>query len=133
MFKNMFKTSIAIISILILISTIYSATIITLDYLDGNNTKPVEPRGDLGMRGFHEPSPEIRKSELELEKKIIQKDIKKQISKIDSMIENIENNNYESLKKELELQRIDLENDQELDIQRIELEILRMSSEFMKD
>ena len=49
------------------------------------------------------------------------------------MIENIENNNYESLKKELELQRIDLENDQELDIQRIELEILRMSSEFMKD
>ena len=58
MFKNMFKTSIAIISILILISTIYSATIITLDYFDGNNTKPVEPRGDLGMRGFHEPSPE---------------------------------------------------------------------------
>ena len=70
---------------------------------------------------------------MEREKKIFQKDIKKQISKIDSMIENIENNNYESLKKELELQRIDLENDQELDIQRIELEILRMSSEFMKD
>jgi len=129
----MFKTSITIISIIILVSTIYTATIISLDYFDGNNTKLVEPRGDMGMRGFHEPSPEIRKSELELEKKYFQKDIKKQISKIDSMIENIENNNYESLKKELELQRIDLENDQELDLQRIDLEILRMSSESMKD
>ena len=68
---------------------IYSSTIVSIDYFGDNNSKLPEPRHE--MRMFHEPSPEIRKNEIELEKQYRQNDVSREISKIDSILKNLEN------------------------------------------
>ena len=85
----MFKISISIISVLILLLAIYSSTIVSIDYFGDNNSKLPEPRHE--MRMFHEPSPEIRKNEIELEKEYRKNEVSREISQIDSMLKNIEN------------------------------------------
>ena len=57
------------------------------------------------MKRFHEPSSEIRQGELELDKEFISDEITKEISKIDSMIENLESKNYDSVLEELKIQK----------------------------
>tara|TARA_B100001029_G_C14862333_1_gene339775 strand:- start:261 stop:518 length:258 start_codon:yes stop_codon:yes gene_type:complete len=85
------------------------------------------------MRRFHEPSSEIRQGELELEKEFISDEITKEISKIDSMIENLESKNYDSVLEELKIQKTQLESNLNLDLKRIDLEILRNRIESRTD
>ena len=117
----MFKISISIISVLILLLAIYSATIVSIDYFGDENSKLPEPRHD--MRMFHEPSPEIRKNEIELEKEYRKNEVSREISQIDSMLKNIENKNYESVKTDLEQERLRIQNDLDLDIKRMDLDL----------
>ena len=42
---------------------IYSSTVVSIDYFGDDNSKLPEPRHE--MRMFHEPSPEIRKNEID--------------------------------------------------------------------
>ena len=114
MFNNIFKISVIIISILILIISIYSSTILSIDYFDSDKTKPKESNSQ--MKRFHEPSSEIRQGELELEKEFISDEITKEISKIDSMIENLESKNYDSVLEELKIQKTQLESNLNLDL-----------------
>ena len=131
MFNNIFKISVIIISILILIISIYSSTILSIDYFDSDKTKPKESNSQ--MKRFHEPSSEIRQGELELEKEFISDEITKEISKIDSMIENLESKNYDSVLEELKIQKTQLESNLNLDLKRIDLEILRNRIESRTD
>lgn len=131
MFNNIFKISVIIISILILIISIYSSTILSIDYFDSDKTKPKESNSQ--MKRFHEPSSEIRQGELELEKEFISDEITKEISKIDSMIENLESKNYDSVLEELKIQKTQLESNLNLDLKRIDLEILRNRIESRSD
>ena len=131
MFNNIFKISIIIISILIVLISIYSSTILSIDYFDTDKTKPQESNSQ--MRRFHEPSSEIRQGELELEKEFISDEIAKEISKIDSMIENLESKNYDSVLEELKSQKTQLESNLNLDLKRIDLEILRNRIESRTD
>ena len=85
------------------------------------------------MKRFHEPSSEIRQGELELEKEFISDEITKEISKIDSMIENLESKNYDSVLEELKIQKTQLESNLNLDLKRIDLEILRNRIESRSD
>ena len=121
----MFKNSISIISVLILLLAIYSSTIVSIDYFGDNNSKLPEPRHE--MRMFHEPSPEIRKNEIELEKQYRQNDVSREISKIDSILKNLENKNYESVKTDLEQERLRIQDDLDLDLKRMDLDMLRMN------
>ena len=121
----MFKISISIIAVLILFLAIYSSTIVSIDYFGDNNSKLPEPRHE--MRMFHEPSPEIRKNEIELEKQYRQNDVSREISKIDSILKNLENKNYESVKTDLEQERLRIQNDLDLDLKRMDLDMLRMN------
>tara|TARA_X000000368_G_C22682702_1_gene558982 strand:+ start:171 stop:539 length:369 start_codon:yes stop_codon:yes gene_type:complete len=121
----MFKISISIISVLILLLSIYSSTIVSIDYFGDNNSKLPEPRHE--MRMFHEPSPEIRKNEIELEKQYRQNDVSREISKIDSILKNLENKNYESVKTDLEQERLRIQDDLDLDLKRMDLDMLRMN------
>ena len=131
MFNNIFKISVIIISILILIISIYSSTILSIDYFDSDKTKPKESNSQ--MKRFHEPSSEIRQGELELEKEFISDEITNEISKIDSMIENLESKNYDSVLEELKIQKTQLESNLNLDLKRIDLEILRNRIESRSD
>ena len=131
MFNNIFKISVIIISILILIISIYSSTILSIDYFDSDKTKPKESNSQ--MKRFHEPSSEIRQGELELEKEFISDEITKEISKIDSMIENLESKNYDSVLEELKIQKTQLESNLNLYLKRIDLEILRNRIESRSD
>ena len=121
----MFKISISIIAVLILLLAIYSSTIVSIDYFGDNNSKLPEPRHE--MRMFHEPSPEIRKNEIELEKQYRQNDVSREISKIDSILKNLENKNYESVKTDLEQERLRIQDDLDLDLKRMDLDMLRMN------
>ena len=121
----MFKISISIISVLILLLAIYSSTVVSIDYFGDNNSKLPEPRHE--MRMFHEPSPEIRKNEIELEKQYRQNDVSREISKIDSILKNLENKNYESVKTDLEQERLRIQDDLDLDLKRMDLDMLRMN------
>ena len=121
----MFKISISIISVLILLLAIYSSTIVSIDYFGDNNSKLPEPRHE--MRMFHEPSPEIRKNEIELEKQYRQNDVSREISKIDSILKNLENKNYELVKTDLEQERLRIQDDLDLDLKRMDLDMLRMN------
>ena len=121
----MFKISISIIAVLILLLAIYSSTIVSIDYFGDDSSKLPEPRHE--MRMFHEPSPEIRKNEIELEKQYRQNDVSREISKIDSILKNLENKNYESVKTDLEQERLRIQNDLDLDLKRMDLDMLRMN------
>ncbi len=127
MFNNMFKIYISIISFLVLMLSIYSSTIMSIEYFDNikkqnyNNVEFQDPFG--GMRG--EFNPQIRKSELELEKKQMEMHTKKEIESIELQLENIKNNNYELLEKQLEIQKKNLEDNLNIDLMRMDLEILR--------
>lgn len=127
MFNNMFKIYISIISFLVLMLSIYSSTIMSIEYFDNNkkqnynNVEFQDPFG--GMRG--EFNPQIRKSELELEKKQMEMHTKKEIESIELQLENIKNNDYELLGKQLEIQKKNLEDNLNIDLMRMDLEILR--------
>jgi hypothetical protein len=107
--------------------SIYSSTIMSIEYFDNNkkqnynNVEFQDPFG--GMRG--EFNPQIRKSELELEKKQMEMHTKKEIESIELQLENIKNNNYELLEKQLEIQKKNLEDNLNIDLMRMDLEILR--------
>mgnify|MGYP001269329289 FL=1 len=127
----MFKIYIIIISFLVLTLSIYSSTIITIEYFDNNkkqndnNLGFRDPFG--GMRG--EFNPQIRKSELELEKKQMEAHTKREIEAIELQLEKIKNNDYELLEKQLELQKKNHKDNLNLDLMRMDLEILRMNVE----
>ena len=79
------------------------------------------------MRG--EFNPQIRKSELELEKKQMEAHTKREIEAIELQLEKIKNNDYELLEKQLELQKKNHKDNLNLDLMRMDLEILRMNVE----
>ena len=148
MFNNMFKIYISIISFIVLILAIYSATIISIEYFDknkkqtdnhmmgmmmpmampmpiNNNLEPHDPGG--GMRRFNDPNPQIFKNELELEKKQMETHSKREIETIKLQLDNMKNNNYELLSKQLELQIKNLEDNLAIDLMRMDLEIQRIN------
>ena len=148
MFNNMFKIYISIISFIVLILAIYSATIISIEYFDknknqtdnhmmgmmmpmpmpiNNNLEPHNPNG--GMRRFNDSNPQIFKNELELEKKQMETHTKREIETIKLQLDNIKNNNYELLSKQLELQIKNLEDNLAIDLMRMDLEIQRINVE----
>jgi len=148
----MFKIYISIISFIVLILAIYSATIISIEYFDknkkqtdnqmmgmmmpmpmsmpmpmpfNNNLKPHDPGG--GMRRFNDPNPQSFKNELELEKKQMETHSKREIETIKLQLDNMKNNNYELLSKQLELQIKNLEDNLAIDLMRMDLEIQRIN------
>tara|TARA_B100000745_G_C20124983_1_gene385296 strand:+ start:1119 stop:1499 length:381 start_codon:yes stop_codon:yes gene_type:complete len=126
----MFKIYITIISFILLILSIYASTIITIEYFDKNDKKQngnnLENRDPWSGGQFN---PQIRKSELELEKKQMEAHTKREIEAIELQLEKIKNNDYELLEKQLELQKKHHEDNLNLDLMRMDLEILRMNVE----
>ena len=144
----MFKIYISIISFIVLILAIYSATIISIEYFDknknqtdnhmmgmmmpmpmsmpiNNNLEPHDPGG--GMRRFNDSNPQIFKNELELEKKQMETHTKREIETIKLQLDYLKNNNYELLSKQLELQIKNLEDNLAIDLMRMDLEIQRIN------
>jgi hypothetical protein len=90
-----------------------------------NNLEPHDPGG--GMRRFNDPNPQIFKNELELEKKQMETHSKREIETIKLQLDNMKNNNYELLSKQLELQIKNLEDNLAIDLMRMDLEIQRIN------
>ena len=126
----MFKIYISIISFLVLLLALYSSTIISIEYFDNkkqinSNVEFHEPFGD--MRG--EFNPQIRRSEMELEKKQMEAHTKREINAIELQLGYISDKEYELLGQQLELDKKNLEDQLNLDLMRMDLEILRMGIE----
>ena len=126
----MFKIYITIISFILLILSIYASTIITIEYFDKNDKKQngnnLENRDPWSGGQFN---PQIRKSELELEKKQMEAHTKREIEGVQLQLEYLKNNESELLKKQLQLDKKNLEDQLNLDLMRMDLEILRMNLE----
>jgi len=125
----MFKIYIIIISFLILILAIYSSVIISIEYFDNNkkqNTNNSEFRDPWGGGQFN---PQIRKSEMELEKKQMEAHTKREINAIELQLGYISDKDYELLGQQLELDKKNLEDELNLNLMRMDLEILRMGIE----
>ena len=125
----MFKIYIIIISFLILILAIYSSVIISIEYFDNNekqNTNNSEFRDPWGGGQFN---PQIRKSEIELEKKQMEAHIKREIDAIELQLGYISDKEYELLGQQLELDKKNLADELNLNLMRMDLEILRMGIE----
>ena len=126
----MFKIYITIISFILLILSIYASTIITIEYFDKNDKKQngnnLENRDPWSGGQFN---PQIRKSELELEKKQMEAHTKREIEGVELQLEYLKNNESQLLKKQLELDKKNLEDQLNLDLMRMDLEILRMNVE----
>ena len=125
----MFKIYIIIISFLILILAIYSSVIISIEYFDNNkkqNTNNSEFRDPWGGGQFN---PQIRKSEMELEKKQMEAHTKREINAIELQLGYISDKEYELLGQQLELDKKNLEDQLNLDLMRMDLEMLRMGIE----
>ena len=125
----MFKIYIIIISFLILILAIYSSVIISIEYFDNNkkqNTNNSEFRDPWGGGQFN---PQIRKSEMELEKKQMVAHTKREINAIELQLGYISDKDYELLGQQLELDKKNLEDELNLNLMRMDLEILRMGIE----
>ncbi len=126
----MFKIYITIISFILLILSIYASTIITIEYFDKNDKKQngnnLENRDPWSGGQFN---PQIRKSELELEKKQMEAHTKREIEGVELQLEYLKNNESQLLKKQLELDKKNLEDQLNLDLMRMDLEILRMNLE----
>ena len=125
----MFKIYIIIISFLILILAIYSSVIISIEYFDNNekqNTNNSEFRDPWGGGQFN---PQIRKSEMELEKKQMEAHTKREINAIELQLGYISDKEYELLGQQLELDKKNLEDELNLNLMRMDLEILRMGIE----
>ena len=126
----MFKIYITIISFILLILSIYASTIITIEYFDKNDKKQngnnLENRDPWSGGQFN---PQIRKSELELDKKQMEAHTKREIEGVQLQLEYLKNNESELLKKQLELDKKNLEDQLNLDLMRMDLEILRMNVE----
>ena len=125
----MFKIYIIIISFLILILAIYSSVIISIEYFDNNkkqNTNNSEFRDPWGGGQFN---PQIRKSEIELEKKQMEAHTKREINAIELQLGYISDKEYELLGQQLELDKKNLEDQLNLDLMRMDLEMLRMGIE----
>ena len=126
----MFKIYITIISFILLILSIYASTIITIEYFDKNDKKQngnnLENRDPWSGGQFN---PQIRKSELELEKKQMEAHTKREIEGVELQLEYLKNNESLLLKKQLELDKKNIEDQLNLDLMRMDLEILRMNLE----
>ena len=125
----MFKIYIIIISFLILILATYSSVIISIEYFDNNkkqNTNNSEFRDPWGGGQFN---PQIRKSEMELEKKQMEAHTKREINAIELQLGYISDKEYELLGQQLELDKKNLEDELNLNLMRMDLEILRMGIE----
>ena len=125
----MFKIYIIIISFLILMLAIYSSVIISIEYFDNNkkqNTNNSEFRDPWGGGQFN---PQIRKSEMELEKKQMEAHTKREINAIELQLGYISDKDYELLGQQLELDKKNLEDELNLNLMRMDLEILRMGIE----
>ena len=125
----MFKIYIIIISFLILMLAIYSSVIISIEYFDNNkkqNTNNSEFRDPWGGGQFN---PQIRKSEMELEKKQMEAHTKREINAIELQLGYISDKDYELLGQQLELDKKNLEDELNLNLMRMDLEILRMGNE----
>ena len=125
----MFKIYIIIISFLILILAIYSSVIISIEYFDNNkkqNTNNSEFRDPWSGGQFN---PQIRKSEMELEKKQMEAHTKREINAIELQLGYISDKEYELLGQQLELDKKNLEDELNLNLMRMDLEILRMGIE----
>ena len=126
----MFKIYITIISFILLILSIYASTIITIEYFDKNDKKQngnnLENRDPWSGGQFN---PQIRKSELELDKKQMEAHTKREIEGVQLQLEYLKNNESKLLKKQLELDKKNLEDQLNLDLMRMDLEILRMNLE----
>ena len=126
----MFKIYITIISFILLILSIYASTIITIEYFDKNDKKQngnnLENRDPWSGGQFN---PQIRNSELELEKKQMEAHTKREIEGVELQLEYLKNNESQLLKKQLELDKKNLEDQLNLDLMRMDLEILRMNLE----
>ena len=113
-----------------MILSIYASTIITIEYFDKNDKKQngnnLENRDPWSGGQFN---PQIRKSELELEKKQMEAHTKREIEGVELQLEYLKNNESKLLKKQLELDKKNLEDQLNLDLMRMDLEILRMNVE----
>ena len=125
----MFKIYISIISFLVLLLALYSSTIISIEYFDNNkqqNENRPEIRDPWGGGQFN---PQIRKSEMELEKKQMEAHTKREINAIELQLGYISDKEYELLGQQLELDKKNLEDELNLNLMRMDLEILRMGIE----
>ena len=125
----MFKIYISIVSFLFLILTIYSSVIVSIEYFDNNKNKSGNNSESRDPWGGGQFNPQIRISELELEKKQMEAHTLKQIEAIELQLEYIRNNEHELLGKQLELSKKNLEDSLNIDLMRMDLEILRMGVE----
>jgi hypothetical protein len=125
----MFKIYISIILFLFLILTIYSSVIVSIEYFDNNQNQNVNNSEWRTHRDEGQFNPKIRKNELEFEKKQMEAHTTKEIESIDLQLEYIKNNEHELLRKQLELSKKNLEDNLNIDLMRMDLEILRMSVE----
>ena len=90
------------------------------------NTNNSEFRDPWGGGQFN---PQIRKSEMELEKKQMEAHTKREINAIELQLGYISDKEYELLGQQLELDKKNLEDELNLNLMRMDLEILRMGIE----
>tara|TARA_B110000438_G_scaffold288092_1_gene321121 strand:+ start:2434 stop:2838 length:405 start_codon:yes stop_codon:yes gene_type:complete len=131
----MLKISIIIASITILIISLYSSILISIDFFkenDSNKRDPfIEPHmisRDIRPLDFQRHN-EIFQAELELEKEFREKKIENEIEKIDFKIKLLNENNLEYLLKELQSDKKQIENDSFLELKRMDLEMKRLEIE----
>tara|TARA_B110000438_G_scaffold282332_1_gene309297 strand:+ start:2166 stop:2570 length:405 start_codon:yes stop_codon:yes gene_type:complete len=131
----MFKISIIIASFTILIISLYSSILVSIDFFEENDSNKrdqfIEPpmiSREIRPLDFQRHN-EIFQAELELEKEFIEKKLQYEIEKIDSKIKLLDENNLEYLLKELQADKKQIENDSFLEIKRMDLEIKRLEIE----
>ena len=131
----MFKISIIIASFTILIISLYSSILVSIDFFEENDSNKrdqfIEPpmiSREIRPLDFQRHN-EIFQAELELEKEFIEKKLQYEIEKIDSKIKLLDENNLEYLLKELHADKKQIENDSFLEIKRMDLEIKRLEIE----
>ena len=131
----MFKISIIIASFPILIISLYSSILVSIDFFEENDSNKrdqfIEPpmiSREIRPLDFQRHN-EIFQAELELEKEFIEKKLQYEIEKIDSKIKLLDENNLEYLLKELQADKKQIENDSFLEIKRMDLEIKRLEIE----
>ena len=131
----MLKISIIIASITILIISLYSSILISIDFFkenDSNKRDPfIEPHmisRDIRPLDFQRHN-EFFQAELELEKEFREKKIENEIEKIDFKIKLLNENNLEYLLKELQSDKKQIENDSFLELKRMDLEMKRLEIE----
>ena len=131
----MFKISIIIASFTILIISLYSSILVSIDFFEENDSNKrdqfIEPpmiSREIRPLDFQRHN-EIFQAELELEKEFIEKKLQYEIEKIDSKIKLLDEDNLEYLLKELQADKKQIENDSFLEIKRMDLEIKRLEIE----